>query len=209
LRRPYPFSERYGFDRGTPVDRRYLDAFFAAHADDITGHVLEVKDPTYCDRFGVAVERVDIVDIDPNNRRATLIADLAESGSLPSSTYDCVVIPQTLQYVDDPLSAVANVWQSLRPGGVALFTAPSLSRRDPHLPDDDRWRFLPAGLETLLRRACGGGEVSVEAHGGLTSSIAFLLGLAAEELRDRDVQRVDENWPVLSCARVRKPEEPS
>ena len=42
LRRVRPFSASYGFDRGTPVDRYYLDAFLQSHWTLITGRVLEV-----------------------------------------------------------------------------------------------------------------------------------------------------------------------
>jgi SAM-dependent methyltransferase len=205
FRRPYPFSERWGFDRGTPVDRFYLDRFFRAHAGDIRGCVLEVKEPEFSDRFGAAITQLDIVDIDPRNHGATLVADLAEAGSLPASTYDCVVLPQTLHYVDDPFIAVANVWQSLRPGGVLLISAPALARTDPELGAIDRWRFLPAGLLLLLQRACIDGEIEVEGHGNLVTSIAFLSGLAAEELRPAELERDDERWPLVVCGRARRP----
>jgi hypothetical protein len=44
---PYePLSDQYGFDRGTPVDRRYIEAFLRVHRDAIQGRVLEVQDNT-------------------------------------------------------------------------------------------------------------------------------------------------------------------
>jgi SAM-dependent methyltransferase len=204
LRRATPFSDRFGFDRGTPIDRHYLDRYFAAHAADITGRVLEIKEPAYTDRFGHDVSSVDIVDIEPRNPRVTVLADLAEAGSLPAETWDCVVVPQTLQYVDDPATAVANLWQAVRPGGVLLVTVPSLARRDPSASDIDRWRFLPAGLAVLLERGCPGGTVTMASYGSLVSDMGFLLGLAAEELGERDLDRTDERHPLLACGRVGK-----
>ena len=50
LRRTEPISRAYGFDRGTPVDRHYIEAFLQRHAPspdysagDIRGRVLEVE----------------------------------------------------------------------------------------------------------------------------------------------------------------------
>ena len=44
LRRVTPFSRRFGFDRGLPVDRYYIERFLVAHAHDVRGRVLEIKD---------------------------------------------------------------------------------------------------------------------------------------------------------------------
>ena len=49
-----PVSRSFGFDRGTPVDRRYIEQFLARHAAAIRGDVLEVGDDGYTRRFGGA-----------------------------------------------------------------------------------------------------------------------------------------------------------
>jgi hypothetical protein len=76
-----PLSDCYGLDRGTPVDRRYIEAFVCARRDAIHGRVLEVQDNTYTTRFGAdRVAESVVVDIDASNPRATLIADLEQGG---------------------------------------------------------------------------------------------------------------------------------
>ncbi|MDQ6672148.1 MAG: hypothetical protein M3069_15630, partial [Chloroflexota bacterium] len=52
LRRTGPVSDEFGFDRGTPVDRYFIEQFLEQHRQDIRGHVLEVRDSGYTDRFG-------------------------------------------------------------------------------------------------------------------------------------------------------------
>src|SRR5829696_9316780 len=52
LRRITPLSRRWGADRGTPIDRWYIERFLEAHRGDIHGRVLEVKDAGYARRFG-------------------------------------------------------------------------------------------------------------------------------------------------------------
>ena len=114
-----PVSEQWGRDRGTPVDRWYIERFLGRHASDIRGHVLEVMDDTYTTRFGTAVDAVDVLDVDENNRRATLVADLAEPEGFPPATYDCILLTQTLQYVYDLPAAVESIHRSLRPAVLA------------------------------------------------------------------------------------------
>src|SRR5216117_2974376 len=55
LRRTTPLSHDFGYDRGTPIDRYYIERFLSDERCSIRGRVLEVKDTTYTDRFGTAV----------------------------------------------------------------------------------------------------------------------------------------------------------
>src|SRR5262249_6056962 len=52
FRRVTPISREFGFDRGLPVDRYYIEQFLSVHADDIRNRVLEIGDDTYMRRFG-------------------------------------------------------------------------------------------------------------------------------------------------------------
>lgn len=47
-----PLSDRFGFDRGTPLDRRYIDVFLSERRERIRGSVLEVEDNAYTMTFG-------------------------------------------------------------------------------------------------------------------------------------------------------------
>src|SRR5262249_48893960 len=55
LQRTSPLSPSWGSDRGTPIDRYYIDRFLGAHRQDIRGRVLEVRDANYTKRFGDTV----------------------------------------------------------------------------------------------------------------------------------------------------------
>jgi SAM-dependent methyltransferase len=206
LRRTEPLSADYGFDRGLPVDRFYIEGFLARHAEDVRGRVLEVCDATYTRRFGAdRVDESDVLDVDERNSEATLVADLSELGSLPAARFDCVILTQTLQYVARPEAALRNVWQSLAPGGTALITVPCLGRIDPELSAIDRWRFTDRGVETLLARACPGAELDVSGRGNVLVGVAFQMGLATQELRRSELEHDDDHFPLVVCARVRKP----
>ena len=205
LRRREPFSAYYGFDRGTPVDRFYIERFLAGHARDIRGNVLEVGNARYARLVrDAAPTRVEIVDNDTNNAEASIRADLSEPSSLPAGRFDCFILTQTLQLVADLDRSLQNAWQTLAPGGVLLISVPGITRSDPDQAKADRWRFTPSGLDTLLARTCSGGRRAVVGYGGLTSAVAFLMGLAAEELEESELNLTDPHFPVVVCARVEK-----
>src|SRR5215218_5304989 len=77
IRRTTPLSDHWGRDRGTPIDRYYIERFLAAERSTIRGRVLEVLNAEYTERFGTGVERSDVLDIDSSNTTATIVADLA------------------------------------------------------------------------------------------------------------------------------------
>jgi SAM-dependent methyltransferase len=207
LRRRRPFSEHFGNDRGTPVDRVYIERFLAEHAADVRGQALEVGDAGYTRRYGGgAVTASDVLDIDPGNGAATIVADLAQPGSLPDDRFDCFLLIQTLQYVADVPAALRNAWRSLRPGGVLLVCVPGISRLDPDPgPDHDLYRFTPAGLAATLRATLPGAGLRTVGYGNLLAAVAFLYGIAAEELRPEELAAHDPHYPVLAAARVVKP----
>ena len=56
-----PLCRGFGYSRGTPIDRYYIERFLARQSLAIRGRVLEFGDDTYTRRFGGA--RVESVDI--------------------------------------------------------------------------------------------------------------------------------------------------
>jgi SAM-dependent methyltransferase len=196
-----PVSSSWGFDRGLPVDRWYIERFLQQHRRDVTGRVLEVKDSMYTDRFGHGVEARAVLDIHPGNEQATHVADLAQAESVPSNAFDCFVLTQTLQYIFDVPAALAHAHRILRPGGVLLTTVPVTSKvSEP--PLTDLWRFTPMAMERLLEEAFGRGAVSVSGSGNVLTQVASLTGLAAEDLTAAELDVDDERFPLIVCARA-------
>ena len=204
MRRTSPLSNTWGYDRGTPVDRYYIERFLAQHRPDIRGRVLEIKDSHYTERFGHAVERIDILDIDPANPKATIIADLAAADVVPTDTFDCVVLTQTLQFIYDTRAAVGHLHRILKPGGVLLTTVPVVSRIDRSLKSIDYWRFTPASCRQLFAEEFGAEQTTVYSYGSVLTGVAFLSGMAYEELSRRELDAHDEYFPVLVAVRTVK-----
>jgi len=87
-----PLSERWGWDRGFPIHRYYLEQFLHEYSSDIRGHCLEFQDDAYTTRFGgAAVSELDLLHIDDSNPKATIVADLTKPNKIPSNLFDCIV----------------------------------------------------------------------------------------------------------------------
>jgi SAM-dependent methyltransferase len=205
LRRITPCSRKWGYDRGTPIDRVYIEAFLAKHAHDIRGTCLEVMSADYTRRFGAnRVGQADVLDIDPANTVATVVADLGEPDSLPAGRFDCVVFTQTLHLVADMRIALDNVWRATAPGGVLLLTVPALGRHDARQGfHHDRWRVTRTGLEWLVA-GLPGARSETTVYGNVLSCTAFLYGLAAEELSPEELNVLDPEFPLIVAARLVK-----
>lgn len=201
LRRLEPRSSRFGFDRGTPIDRHYLDRFVRRHSGCIRGIVGEVAEPTYADLGGAAVSTVEILDIDPANPRVTMLVDLADEHALPRRHFDCLIVTQTLQYIGEPEAALRGLARALKPGGILILAVPALAPHDSIEDDDsDYWRFWPAGLHKLLARTVPGAALTVQGYGNLLTATAFLQGISAEELYAEELEAHDPRYPIVVCA---------
>jgi SAM-dependent methyltransferase len=204
LRATAPVSADFGYDRGTPIDRYYIERFLSDERDSIRGHVLEVKDSTYTDKFGSAVATCDVLDVDRGNPLATIFADLATANEIPEATFDCFILTQTLQYIYETRAALGHAHRILRPGGALLATVPVAS---PIVADEwltDYWRFAPASCAELFGDVFGSDSIRVCTYGNVLTTIAFLAGLASEELTTRELETQDGRFSMLVCVHAVK-----
>ena len=203
LRRLSPISDDFGSDRGTPVDRYYIETFLAQSAKDVRGRVLEADSNLYTRRFGGGrVDRSDVLSVEANSH-ATIVGDLVEVGTLPQDAFDCIILTQVLQLIFDVRAAVTTSYHALKPGGVLLVTVPGVTKmgveRWPWY-----WSFTKKALQRLLADQFGDDAVSVEAQGNIFAATAFLYGIALEELDLSDLNAVDPGYPVIVAARAIK-----
>ena len=190
------------------MDRYYIEAFLARHAGDIRGRVLEVAEDTYTRRFGgERVMQSDVLHVWPDNPRATIIADLTHADHIPSESFDCVILTQTLQFIYDVRAAARTLYRILRPGGV-LATFPGICQIIRYDMDrwGDYWRLTSLAARRLFEEALPPAGVRVEAYGNVLAAIAFLHGLGAEELRREELDHRDPDYEVSITVRAVKPE---
>lgn len=202
-----PISKNWGFDRGLPIDRYYIEAFLSYRATDVQGRVLEVSDNHYTRQFGGdRVTQSDILYKGTDNPKATLLADLTNAPEAPSDAFDCVICTQTLQFIFDLPAAIATIHRILRPGGVALVTLPSVSRiATPEMATyGDYWRFTTASAQRLFDDCFGDGNAAISSFGNVYAAVAFLHGLAAEDVDQGKLDLTDPNFQVLIAVRATK-----
>lgn len=204
--RTAPIDSYFGFGRGTPVDRFYIESFLARNRDDIAGRVLEIDNAKYSQRFGAErVVQQDVLHVRPGNPHATIVGDISVADVLPHDSFDCIVLTQTLQYIFDLRAAVTQLHSALKPGGVVLVTLPGISQIDPDYSDGTwYWGFTAASASRLFREAFHGGSVSVESHGNVFAAVSFLHGVALEEVLPAKLLVQDASYPVIVTVRARK-----
>jgi SAM-dependent methyltransferase len=207
LTRLEPVSRTFGFDRGKPIDRWYIERFLAAHAADVHGRVLEVAESTYSQSYGDGeVERSDVLHAAPGNAEATIVGDLTTGEGIPAAAFDCFVMTQTLPFIYDVAAAVRGAHRLLKPGGVVLATVPGMSQvsREDKRDWGDWWRFTSQGTRRLFADVFGHDAVEVAAHGNVLAACAFLYGLAAEDLTEVQLAHRDADYELLTTVRAVK-----
>jgi SAM-dependent methyltransferase len=202
-----PVSRVFGLDRGLPIDRHYIEQFLFECRADIRGRVLEIGDDTYTRRFGSALTSVTVLHATEGNRQATIVGDLSTGAGLPVDAFDCMILTQTLHVIYDIHGAARQIGRMLKPGGVVLATLPGISQISRYDMDrwGDYWRFTTRSARRLFEDA--GLHVTVNAYGNVLASLAFLHGLAAEELRPGELNGRDDDYQLLITVRgARRPD---
>jgi SAM-dependent methyltransferase len=95
--------------------------------------------------FAERVHRYIAVDL-LKTEVVTVVADASALPFAPGS-FDLVIATQVMEYVRDPRQAAEQIHLALRPGGILLASFASFS---PRFGEDERWRFMPSGIKTLL-----------------------------------------------------------
>jgi SAM-dependent methyltransferase len=206
-RRLDPVRRRFGFNAGTPIDRYYIASFLSRHRADIHGDVLEVRDNNYTRAIGgTAVTNSDILDIDPNNRRATMVGDLTHWAQFPSARFDCIILTQVLQQIFDLPAAITTLHHMLKPGGVVLATVPGITAVDRYAFDRARehWRFTTLSAQRLFAATFPVDRVETCSSGNVYAAMCFLYGVVIEEMDQAALDHYDEEYPVSIAIRARK-----
>jgi SAM-dependent methyltransferase len=207
LRRLQPISPDYGYSRGLPIDRYYIEKFLTEFAMDIRGQVLEIKHNKYTVKYGMdRVTKSDVLHPVLGNPDATIIADLTKADHLPSNVYDAIIFTQTLQVIYDIRTVIATLHRILKPGGVLLATASGMAQLS--LDDFDKWgeywRFTSLSARLLFEEAFSAGNVTVRSYGNVLAAISFLEGLAVQDLKKHELDAVDRRYEILIAVRAVK-----
>jgi SAM-dependent methyltransferase len=202
-----PICADWGFDRGQPVDRYYIENFLASQSNDIQGRVLAIGDDNYTQMFGGdRVTQSDVLHVE-NNPNATIVADLADAPQIGSDTFDCFLLIQTLQLIYELRAALQTTYRILKPGGIVLATLPGITPlKDEEWNDIWYWNFTVRSAQRLFEEVFPAENIRIEAYGNVLTATAFLQGLASQEIQPKKLDEADPRFPVILTVRAIKPE---
>jgi SAM-dependent methyltransferase len=167
---------------------------------------LEIGDNTYTLRFGASRVTVsDVLHVEESNPQATIVGDLTTAGHIPSDSFDCIILTQTLQLVYDVRAALETVHRILKPGGALLATFPGITQTyDAEWGEHWCWSFTTHSARRLFGEIFSESNVKIEAFGNVLAAIAFLHGLAVEELTPLELDHHEAGYDVTITARAVK-----
>lgn len=195
-------SRNFGWERGTPVDRLYIESFLKANASLIKGRVLEIGDATYSRRFGGnAIKHQDVLHVDPDAPGATIVGDICDPQVLPDNAFDCIIFTQTLHLIYDMREALRQLHRALAPGGVLLLTVPGITPVDSMEWNDCwYWSLNLASVRRLVTDIFGSEEFGLAVKGNLYAATALLHGAVLEDIDTSAMEPADPVYPVIICA---------
>ena len=207
LRRTEPASRVFGLDRGTQIDRYYVEGFLEANAKRVRGRVLEIGDRTYTEQFGgKAVARSDVLHLTGDSPEATIVAYLTHAPEIPDDILDCIILTQTLHFTYSMEAEVSELHRILKPGGCVLCTVPGISQISRFDMErlGDYWRLTSLSARELFETAFAAEQVHVETHGNVLAATAFLHGLAVSELSKVELDVHDDDYQLIVAIRAVK-----
>lgn len=206
LRRTAPISKKFGYDRGGPIDRRYIEDFLKGNAECIKGNVLEVGDNAYTMTYGRGqVTQSDILYVDDTNPQATIIGDLSAADHIPSNQFDCIILTQTLHLIYDFQNALRHCHRILKAGGTLLMTVPGITQIDyGQWHDTWYWSFTGKSIYKLLTADFRPSDVRVQTYGNVLTAVSFLYGIGKNEIKNKHLNQDDPHYQVIIAAKATK-----
>lgn len=203
-----PVNSGWGFERGQPIDRYYIENFLANQCDDIYGRVLAIGDDYYTQKFGHRdrITKSDVLHVE-DNPNATIVADLTDAEQIPSNTFDSFLLVQTLQLIYEVRLALKTTYRIMKPGGVVLATFPGITP----LKDEEwngcwYWNFTVLSAQRLFEEVFPKDNIQVDTYGNALAATAFLQGLSVQDLPPGKLDFSDPGFPVTITVRAVKPE---
>ncbi|EMR01080.1 methyltransferase domain-containing protein [Cesiribacter andamanensis] len=202
-----PISKDFGYERGGPIDRYYIEHFLQQQAASIRGRVLEIGGNDYTLQFGgKKVEKSDILHVDDSNPQATYVGDLSNAPHLPDQAFDCIILTQTLHLIWEYKEALKTCYRMLKPGGTFLMTSPGITPiASGAWKEIWYWSFTRLSITRVLQETFPDAELDIRTYGNAYAASAFLWGLGLPEVSIEKLEVVDEQYQVIIAAKAVKP----
>jgi len=164
--------------------RAELIAEQAAKLPSPADNLLDVggKGKPYACFFAGRVANHYVLDVAP----AYSVDVVGDARVMPFSdaSMDVVLATQVLEHIPDPIAVIGEIRRVLKPGGTLLLSVPSIFPQ--HGAPGDYWRYMPQGLEWILRDFQ---SVTVMGEAGTVPSIFLVVNVY--------LQMLTGPWPWL------------
>ncbi len=197
LRRPV--SRIFGTERGTPIDRFYIEDFLQKNSNAIHGDVLEIAENTYTLKYGHAPLNSHILHVSSDNSNATLIGNLETGENIPVNSFDCIILTQTLPFIYDVRAVLKHSYLALKPNGTLLLTLPLIAQISRYDMDrwGDYWRFTDLAALRLLQEFFQKDKIVITVYGNYYAASSFLAGMALEDINRKRLFPTDHDYQLI------------
>jgi SAM-dependent methyltransferase len=120
----------------------------------------------------------------------------AEALPLQSESFDLVICTQVFEYFADPCLAASEIHRVLKPTGFALMSFASFY---PRAAEEERWRFLPNGLQHVLRPFR---KVEIVPEGSSISGFNRACAVCIAMFAKFSLFRTLACWTVVPCLNI-------
>ncbi len=200
-----PVSKRFGQERGTAIDRFYIERFLADHKKNIKGTVMEIAEKRYITMFPDNISEAVVLHVNGWGE-GVVKGNLATGEGIEENRIDCMICTQTIQFIYDIHNVVKNIYKLLKPGGAVMLTASAISQISLYDYKNwgEYWRFTDQSMKKLLAEVFDESQIEVYSYGNMKAAMAFLFGVCQEEMNLADLEYYDEQFPMIVAAIARK-----
>ena len=189
-----PVSRLFGFDRGTPIDRYYMDKFLTDNTIAMPNpqNTFEVGESTYSEKFYKNANH-EILMFEKG-------MDLTRPETIRQNYYDVFICTQVFNFIYDVKDAIRAAFSLLRDGGIMLCTVAGnisqVSRSDME-NYGHFWGFTYLGIQRLVEETFGVQNVKVFPYGNAMAATAFIQGVAVEDLEEKEkLDMIDPDYAI-------------
>lgn len=189
----------WGYRRGTPIGRIYIEQFLEKYKLNIKGDIMEIAETTYSKQFSNPQYTSSYTAIHVDDVEGCRKANLETGEGLHDKEFDTMIITQTLAYIYDLRSVVSNIFKSLKNDGYCLVTVTDIGHMGAIETESygAYWGFHRDGISRLFAEAFGEENICTETYGNLKAIVAQLYGLAAEDMDNKCLYYNDSRYPMI------------
>lgn len=193
-------------DRGTPIDRFYIEKFVKSKRKYISGNIYEIGDDFYSKKYAQPHSKFTVLTYKENEPFAKHNINFNKKNSHLYNTADCLIVVQTLNFLYNTKNAISEIRNILKYDGCAIITVSSITPVS--LYDykrwGDFWRFTDMALRELLLEFFSIEEIEIRSFGNYDSTMFYLSGACAEEVNESILNHIDPEFGLGLVAFVQK-----